>query len=211
MSAMVIDVLQPNDDAGFAQLFDIYRDAIDPSEQKAEAALRAMLGRETQLLLVAREGGAVIAFAILWLPADADIWSLEYIAVAPSHRGSGLGAEMFRASVAATARTFGIIEVEAPTGELQRRRIAFYGRLGCRRLGAIDYQLPLRTNGEPPPMWLLIHGGEAVADVARRGVSDWLSRMYAEIYAEAPDDPRIAQMLADDSERIRLTALPSTP
>ena len=211
MSAMAIELLQPGDEAGFVQLLAIYRDAIDPSEQKTEAALRAMLDRETQRFLVAREGAAVIAFAILWLPTSADFWSLEYMAVAPAHRGGGLGAKMFRASVAAARRPFGVIEVEAPTGDLQRRRLGFYVRLGCRRLGAIDYQLPLRTYGEPPPMWLLMHGGEDVANLARERVRDWLSCMYAEIYDEAPDDPRIAQMLADDSAQIRLTALPSTP
>lgn len=206
---MQIESLAADNDAGFAQLFAIYRDAIDPTEQKTEAALRAMLGRETQRFLVACEDGAVVALAILWLPADADIWSLEYMAVAPSQRGKGVGAAMFDASVAAAARPIGIIEVEAPTGEAQRRRIGFYARLGCRRLGDIDYLLPLRTNGEPPPMWLLVCGGEG--DVARDVVSEWLARMFVDIYGESATDPRIARMLAGEREQISLTALPATP
>jgi GNAT superfamily N-acetyltransferase len=208
---MMIEALHSEDEVGFAQLFAIYGDAIDPSEQKTEAALRKMLGRATQHFLVARDGAAVLGFAILWVPAAADYWALEYMAVAPAHRGAGLGAQIFHASLAAARRPFAIIEVEAPSGALQRRRLGFYARLGCRRLGAINYRLPLRTHGEPPPMWILVHGGQDLAGVASQRVRDWLSRIYAEIYDEAADDPRIAQMLADDSEQIRLTALPSIP
>ncbi len=201
---MIIDALHADDAEGFAQLFAIYREAIDPSEQKTEAALRVMLGRETQVFLVARDDVGVQGFAILWLPTGADIWSLEYMAVAPAHRGDGLGARLFLASIAAARRPFGIIEVEAPTGEMERRRIAFYARLGCRRLGNIDYLLPLRTHGVPPPMWLLVHGGGA--DVSRKRVDSWLARMFVEIYGESADDPRIVQMLAGEGERVALTS-----
>lgn len=208
---MQIECLAP-DDAAFAQVFAIYREAIDPSEQKMEAALREMLRQPTSRFLVAHNKAGVQGFAILWLPEGGDIWSLEYMGVAPAHRGRGLGALLFAASAAAGEGRIGIIEVEAPFGPEQRRRLAFYARLGCRRLGAIDWLLPLRTHGLPPPMQLLAHGaGDAVA---RDTVRCWLSRMYVEIYGQALDDPRIDEMLAGEADRVNfvdLNAPPATP
>ena len=208
---MSIAALHLDDEAGFDQLVAIYLNAIDPSEQKTTAALRLMLGRDTQRFLVARAGGAVVGFAILWLPRNEDIWSLEYLAVAPAYRGSGLGARIFRASTAAADRPFGIIEVEAPSTQMRRRRISFYGHLGCRRIGTFSYLLPLDARRAPPPMWLLLHGPACIADIARQQVRGWLSHMYAQIYAQAEDDPRIAQMLAGEGPRVPLNALPATP
>jgi GNAT superfamily N-acetyltransferase len=202
---MLIERLNADNEPAFAAVLAIYRDAIDPSEQKTEAALRAMLAGKESLFLIARERGVVTGFAILWLPVDEAFWLLEYMAVAPARRGAGLGADLLRASMAEAARPFAIVEAEQPapgaSGELQKaRRLRFYARHGFRRLAGLDYDLPLRAAGLPPPMWLLVHADEEVLGLGREGVRAWLGAIYAGVYQQAPDDPRIPRMLAGVNE-----------
>lgn len=207
--------LRPGEDV-VAAVVAIYRDVIETSEQKPEAQLRAMLAHPDWRLVVARELGQVIGLSIAWAPQSERFWLLEYLAVAADQHNRGVGAGLFRETVKAFgASRLALVEADAAPapGSIQHRRLGFYQRLGCRRLGSIAYQLPLTANGAPPPMVLLAHAIASVACVPRETVRGWLTRLYVEVYGQRADDPRIDAMLAGQPDDIPLTPTrpPATP
>src|SRR5262245_15082470 len=106
--------LDAADLAAFEEALAIYREAIEPAEQRVENELRALLERPDYCVLVAERGGSVAGFAISWAPPDEDFWLFEYAATLPDERGRGTGTELFRRSaVACNADRIALVEVDA--------------------------------------------------------------------------------------------------
>lgn len=200
---MQITPLAADDDSAFNQMFALYTQAIEASERKPRAAIAAYVRDPRCRILLAREAGAVQAFAMLFYPSSAGFWLLDYLAVDATLRSQGMGARMF-AAASADAATRGarpcLIEIDQPgaavsPGNDPIARAAFYRRLGCRRLQGLDYVLPLDVAGTPPPMQVLVHG--ALGPFSKATVHQWLTALYTEVYDRPADDPRIAAMLHD--------------
>ncbi len=190
MFAKVRRLTNPSDPA-MATVEQIYVDALPANERKPVAWLRSLpCGHASSALLVAERDRAVLGFAVLFVPTTGiDAALLEYLAVAEAARGGGVGGQLFAHAVALAGRAV-LIEIETGDADADRRR-AFYRRLGCRELLGLRYLLPLPG---APPMGLMVAGADVVtqADLAR-----WLAIIYAEVYGQPPDDPRIAVMTAD--------------
>lgn len=199
MTDLRIQPLSAHDDAGFRAVYAVYRDAILLSEQRTEAELHALMARPDYRFLKAERGGVPVGMAVSYVPPGDDFWLFEYGAVASAERGGGIGANLFVASrLMAGQGRVGLVEADAAGsegGSEQARRLAFYGRLGCRVLSGLDYLLPLRTHGVPPPMVLLALTSLGTASVPRDTVERWLRRLYVDVYAQRTDDPRIPEML----------------
>jgi GNAT superfamily N-acetyltransferase len=203
------DVLSPDDRVAFDRVVGIYQDAIVPSEQKSVAELTEMLGNPRYRVVVARLDTGIVGFAICFFPERANFWLLEYMAVDRASRSHGMGAALFvaakrlAATIAADAPC--ILEVDQPpkseADSEAARRLRFYGRLGCRRVEALDYFLPLHAAGQPPPMWLLVHGMEGCDAVPVSQVKGWLEAIYSEVYDKRVDDARFNAMLSSVSSR----------
>ncbi|HEX9118085.1 MAG TPA: GNAT family N-acetyltransferase [Anaerolineae bacterium] len=115
---------------------------------------------------------------------------LAYFATAPERRNQGLGARLYRAvrdRLTALGALAVILEVEIPEraedearAELAARRIAFYRRLGCRRLAGVSYRQYVGDHVAPIPMHLLVDAppslsaAEAVA-LAGQCFGPWLT------------------------------------
>lgn len=207
---MQIAPLAPDDSAGFEQMFALYSAAIEASERKPREAIAAYLRDPRCRVLVAREAGEVIAFAMLFFPRSAGFWLLDYLAVAANLRSQGMGARMFEASWA-QARALGaepcLIEIDQPgaavsPGNDPVARAAFYARLGCKSLQGLTYILPLDVAGPPPAMQVLVHG--ARGPFPKATVRAWLTALYTEVYDQRADDPRIVTMLRDLPEMVDL-------
>jgi GNAT superfamily N-acetyltransferase len=208
---MHIAPLSPDDASGFEAMFALYEAAIEASERKPRAAIAAYLRDPRCRVLVAREGRDIAAFAMLFFPASANFWLLDYMAVDAARRSQGLGAKMF-AAASEDAATRGaapcLIEIDQPgaavsPGNDPAARAVFYKRLGCRRLANLAYVLPLAVAGTPPPMQVLVHG--APGPFPKSTVRAWLTALYTEVYDRPADDPRIAAMLRDLPEVIDLS------
>jgi len=205
---ITITPLAADDAAGFEAMFALYASAIEASERKPRAAIAAYLRDPRCRVLVARDGDAVAAFAMLFLPAGADFWLLDYMAVDARLRSQGLGARMFAAAsddARARGRILCLIEIDRPgarvsPGNDPAARAAFYARLGCRTVEGLSYILPLDVAGAPPAMQLLVHGEPGPFPKAR--VRQWLTALYTQVYDQQPDDPRIASMIGDLPETI---------
>src|SRR5690348_9868395 len=119
--------LGENDDPAFEAALAIYRSEIEPSEQRPEAELRAVLSREDYLVQVVERAGRIIGFSISWAPPEEDFWLFEYIAVLPEERGKGVGKALFQHALGMPdPRNIGLVEVDQPHDETTSRRLRFY-------------------------------------------------------------------------------------
>jgi len=214
---IAISRLNAGSDPRFDAAIGIYRDAIDPSEQKSPDVLRAQIEDSRFNFLVAEKEGVVVGFAIVFIPASRDFWLLEYMAVDATARSSGFGSHLFAAAIAYGARHTdnapGILEVEKPGGGVgeadpMRRRLSFYDRKGCRMVSGLDYILPpLMPGTTPPPMMLLVHDAPDRTALGRATLAGWLATLYRDVYGQRTDDPRLAAMLAPLPDPVALTGI----
>lgn len=208
----VFGLLDPLDEQAFAGAFAIYRDQIEPSEQKTEAEIRALLSRRDYRFVIAREDGRVTALALAFVPPRDSFLLIEYVAVSADRQGGGLGSKLFSLLVETLAQDrIALLEVDAPRSgggaEQRNRRLAFYARLGCRIVEGVAYQLPLSHFGTPPPMVLLAHAPATIRAIPRGRLIRWLRTIYTDVYAQPGDDHRIAAMSDGEGDAARLVAI----
>ncbi len=112
-------------------------------------------------------------------------------------RGGGVDAQLFEASrdLAGTQRV-ALVEVDADRGEeAQSRRLNFYRRLACRRLGGLAISCRWRRSGRRRQLWLLALAPADVKTLDVNLVERWVRSIYEDVYAQRLDDPRLARMI----------------
>src|SRR2546423_8258588 len=86
----------------FEAAWRIYAEAIPEATRKSKTALLSMLRRDDYRFLIARRDHAatetVVGMSVLFAPAGEEFGLLEYLAVAPDHRGAGVGGALLAAS-----------------------------------------------------------------------------------------------------------------
>src|SRR5580692_6600595 len=202
-----LEQLASSEGETFRQLYAIYAASIAAREQKRESWIAAMIDAPEYRVWVAKAGGLVRGFSILFVPAAGGFALLEYMAVAPDQRNHGLGAELFRQTMKAAltpeARPLPVLlEVDsdreaASDRALRTRRERFYRRLGCLRIAGLRYIMPLAGEGSPPEMDLLVYSADQRGGLGRSELRRWLETIYRDVYRCSPDDPRLAQMVVD--------------
>jgi len=186
----------------------IYGDSIPAAERKPDAWIADAVRRDDFRVITASAGGDVVALATVFVPPDSKAWALfEYLAVDERCRGSGIGAAMFRHVVDAIAGRALLLEVDSdsdpsPLQHERSRRLAFYRRLGCRRVLGLHYILPLNANPPPPPMELLIANPPDALTLST--LRAWVTVVYERVYERQPDDARIATMFNGLTDPLRL-------
>lgn len=89
---------------------------------------------------------------------------VEHLAVAPSKRNGGYGAEILH-SLKERHKGIIVLEVELPQDEMCRRRIAFYERNGFTLCHLPYLQPPYRPGDIPLPMHLMFFGTDSPVPV----------------------------------------------
>jgi hypothetical protein len=183
----------------------IYEAEIPKAEQKTRAQILASLAHPDVRLWAYVRGGEVIGLSIVYAPRREGVLLLEYLAVAAKAQGGGIGAALFTASFAASRidpGTMLLIEVDSEDSDVDAaeravrlKRKQFYRRLGCREVAGFDYILPLENYGPAPKMNLLVLGMEEDRLETSR-LKKAVRAVYQNVYACAPDDPRLAAMFA---------------
>lgn len=206
--------LEPEDDEYYAEVYRIYAESIDPREQKPRDQLSALRGRLDYSIVVARQGGRIVGFSILFLPSGEPFCLLEYMAVDAAVRGGGVGAGLFRKSQEIAAARQGeavvlIVEVDSdrvpsPNQVLCSKRQRFYRRLGCVRVEGLAYELPLAAAGTPPEMDLLVLLPPEKKRLALSELERWLRIIYREVYGCAAEDSRLRKMIEPLADPVRL-------
>lgn len=144
----------------------LYMEAFPPEERRDWAELESMLRGEKSgaNLLVVRRYGRWSGFITWWRVGG--MRYVEHFAIDSSLRGSGIGAEAIRRFTTCDPEPV-VLEVEpAGTGDMARRRIAFYERCGFESHPDLYYfqppyspcleglELMLMTSGDIPPRGL---------------------------------------------------------
>jgi hypothetical protein len=164
-------------------------------------------------MLLAEDDHSLVGFSIVFVSDSESFGLLEYMAVDKSHRGGGVGSELFKETVAAMCRSNGaipiLLEVDSdrepsPDQAQRRRRQNFYRGLGCRRIADCAYILPLPGENAPPEMDLLVYLSEPARTIRRAELERWLKLIYRDVYGCSADDHRIAIMLEGVSDPIDL-------
>jgi len=198
----------------FRELYEIYAASIAAREQKPEAWICAMVRGPEYWVGVMNQAGHVDGFSILFLPRAERFALLEYMAVRAERRDRGLGSALFKRTVvrAATPQDASLpilLEVDSDREasgdrEMRTRRQQFYRRLGCVRVSRLHYILPLPGQGPPPEMDLMLYWADPLRPLPKGDLERWLRTIYRDVYRCSVDDPRIAQMLHDVSDPVRL-------
>jgi ribosomal protein S18 acetylase RimI-like enzyme len=200
-------------DQRFEALYAIYCESIVLREQKSKADLAAMVSKANYRLLFAQDDNGVIGFSIVFVAGSESFCLLEYMAVDKSHRGGGVGSELFEQTIGAVHRSDGaipiLLEVDSdrepsPDQVQRRRRQNFYRRLGCRRIAGCAYMLPLPGENAPPEMDLFVYVPGLAPTIRRGELEGWLKLIYRDVYGCSADDRRIASMLDGVSDPIDL-------
>jgi ribosomal protein S18 acetylase RimI-like enzyme len=198
----------------FREFYEIYAASIAAREQKPEAWICTMVTAPEYKVWVMKGAGRVKCLSILFMPPAERFALLEYMAVAPEQRNHGVGSELFKQTMKRAVTPEGqglpvVLEVDSDREEcgdqqMRTRRQEFYRRLGCVRISGLHYILPLPGQGSAPEMDLLVYSKEPLRQLPKTELERWLRTIYRDVYRGSPDDPRIAQMLHDVPDPVRL-------
>lgn len=127
---IVYDISNPMPKDKFAKLFDIMERSFPRNEHgSAELHFREMSRPDFKSLCYEPDGD-LAAFMNYYDFPEQDLIFLEHFAVMEALRGKGIGAQLMSRLKELTSPAMIVLEVEPPKGEIERRRIAFYQRLG---------------------------------------------------------------------------------
>lgn len=182
----------------FGEICDIYEASIPASERKDRDGLRHMTRRDDYRFLVAEDAGRVLAFAVVYRSAAEPVSLLEYLATAPQARNRGIGGRLLDQAIAGEAGRPVLLEVETPPpgtdGGLEVRRVDFYRRHNARIVDRFAYLLPLKANGMPPPMNILVAGAPDLREIPAETFRRWIADIYENVYATAAGGGAFAAM-----------------
>ena len=176
----------------FARCMQILVESMSVSVQLENARLLELLGGDDYRLYGLRVDDDIVAMAILYVPARKDFAWLDYMAVAPAHRGRGLGSGLFR-------QLLDTIATSRPAArhlilEVNDDRIQFYRRLGAKLLANVEYFFP-SPNGPAVSMRLMVcflGGGRTLSPPA---VSAAIEEIFIAIHRRKPDDPLLRSIV----------------
>lgn len=157
---------RPLSEKDLADFLRIYEISFPVDERRlyngTEGLKQFILSRQGKFnILGAYSGDTLIGFITYW--KFPDYHYIEHFAIDPSMRGANIGGEMLDGFIADHSDRI-LIEVEHPTDDLTRRRIAFYERHGFRTRPETEYiQPPYGPDQEGMPLLLMTHG-DAPAD-----------------------------------------------
>ncbi|PYO63360.1 MAG: hypothetical protein DMD49_09665 [Gemmatimonadetes bacterium] len=204
-----LEQLKSCDGPTFRELYEIYAVSIAARERKPEDWICSMVRAPEYTFWVMKGSGGLEGFSILFLPRAEHFALLEYMAVTPERRNRGVGSALFKRTATRAPSLPILLEVDSDREasddrEIRTRRQQFYRRLGCVRIAGLHYILPLPGVGPVPEMDLMLYSAEPLRQLPKTQLERWLRTIYRDVYRSSPDDPRIAQMLHDVPDPVRL-------
>ena len=140
---------------------DLLHTAFPADERRDDAQQREYTDRKAEFAAYAlTDGDEPIGILTCWHfcgGKSENFVYVEHLAVAPSKRNGGYGAEILR-SLKERHKGIIVLEVELPQDEMSRRRIAFYERNGFELCRLPYLQPPYRPENTPLPMHLMFYG-----------------------------------------------------
>ena len=169
---MQIDRMKPQE---FAAVYRILEQSFPTDEYRPFAEQQALFEDERYIVYVLRdEQDAVCGLLAMWEFPAFDF--LEHFAMLPALRGKGYGAWMLREILRERGRP-ACLEVEPPTDDITRRRIAFYERSGLYFTDFPYVQPPISKGKQPVPLHIM-----ATKPLSREAFEEIKAVLYREVY-----------------------------
>lgn len=146
----------------FRAIFDI---SFPPEEKRADEDWDAALADPICNARLFRAGGNARAILVFWDFGRCRY--IEYFALAPDARGSGLGSRLLREFLAESAPVPVVLEIEPPEDETTTRRLRFYERLGFARDAREHFHPPYRLGFGRQRLVVLNSSGKPLSPDAR--------------------------------------------
>lgn len=145
------------DSEHFREVWALYESAFPSDERRDGERQKATFKRPEYVMLAALdEKNALVGLLSVW--EFGGFVFMEHLAVKGHLRGKGFGSEILRRYMSGCSKNV-VLEVELPGTDVQKRRIAFYERLGF-KLNRHDYVQPSYGPGKNPvPMLLMSYPG----------------------------------------------------
>lgn len=136
----------------FDAFFELLSNSFPTDEYRPYAEQKALLQHPAYVVYTLWDAQGLLAAIACW--EFEDICYAEHFAVRASARNRGVGGEMFRAFLEMYDHPV-CLEVELPTDDLTRRRIAFYERCGLYFHHFPYMQPPISHDKNPVPLRLM--------------------------------------------------------
>lgn len=114
----------------FSILYKIMEYSFPPTERGSEKLHYSEMSRPEFRCLCYEPDGNPSAFLNYYDFTEQSVVYVEHFAVAQELRGKGTGSALIQYLKKSSAPSIIVLEVELPEGDIQRRRIEFYQRLG---------------------------------------------------------------------------------
>lgn len=148
-------------------------------EHRCFSDAEALLAKSEYEILVCPAQDEITGFVAHWKFPDFSF--VEHFAVSQAARGNGIGSGIMKAYLAQSVLPV-ILEVEATGGELARRRIGFYRRLGF-ALSPVGHMQPCLQGDAIDIPLLLMH---APQDVPRTLLDRAQKTIFRTVYQREP-------------------------
>jgi|GEM_PF-601397 len=193
-------VLEKNDAVGirlgdihdFAHIYPFLEQDFPIEERKSRDQFERLLaGADYKLYIIENTFLHIdIGYALMLEPASSKLAWLDYLAVFPEYRNTGVGTATIQKLLTLISGRLGILlEVEKPTStdpttlRNQRRRITFYERINAKQL-AVDYLFP--TVEEPLPMYLFFRSATKLHVLKKQDIQQIITDAYSIIHSDVP-------------------------
>jgi ribosomal protein S18 acetylase RimI-like enzyme len=142
------------DNSLFHSLWNLYEDAFPIMERRELFLQKIVLNQSSYHCDAILYKDELAGFILWWQFIDAIY--IEHLAINNTLRGQGLGATMLGEFITNHQKTI-ILEVELPHSTINKRRIAFYERLGFKLNNHAHKQWPLRKAGDEVDLLVMSH------------------------------------------------------
>lgn len=149
----------------FKQLYTLMTESFPPDEHRDYDAQQQLLSHPQYKVYIHTSNHELGGFFATW--EGEEYIYLEHFAVKETLRNSGLGSKLLESFLQQQTKPV-VIEIEEPTGELEKRRAAFYVRNGF-HLSSHGYDQPaFSPEKNPVPMKLMSYPNPLQEDEFQR-------------------------------------------
>lgn len=161
----------------FSHLYRIMEYSFPPTERGSEKFHYSEYDRPEFCCMCYEPDGIPAGFLNYYDLREEETIFVEHFAVDRSLRGHGKGSDMLRSFIESAGNSLIVLEVEPPEGDIERRRIAFYQRIGL-TLNSGEYFQP-EFYGFSPAIPLMLMTNKPLSDAEFEDVKQLIhKRVY---------------------------------